>query len=166
MQVAEPPTRTLNEPLTSIRALLHYREGTGAMIKVDLAEVDTGIMPKDFDEFIELLKQSYRQNKTDDNVYKKQSAYVGGWGGSITYCLKGKFKSTTDEWEFDGYIGILDDTFDFDHKKPGERREWAEFATRVFGAVLPGKKHAIRFEGRRYVTVREKWSICEPCKSD
>lgn len=153
------PVYTSDKPFTISDAFFHYFGGSGKPVTVDSSEVDIGLKPSDFtgySDYQDTVKSMYRINGTlgvDMKIVKD----IGGWAGNVTYRLKGTIKSTTYEWEFDGYIKPFDDEFDFEKKKWGVRKYWAELVTRMIGALPAGSRYDIKFEGKREVTDGGKW---------
>ncbi len=137
-------------------AVWHYFTGNGQTVNVNFSEVDIGLSPKDFQGYTSLVQSMYKKQGTKP-VDLRKSKDIGGWAGHTTYRLKGKITSDTCKWEFEGYIGAFDDTFDFNSMPWGTRDYWKEIVTRLIGYIPGGQTYDIHYAGRRQVKDGGTW---------
>jgi RHS repeat-associated protein len=137
-------------------AVIHYFSGGGA-VTVPFTEVDIGLTPKDFPGYTALVMAQYKKSisvNVDLKVAKETGSLVHG---SVTFVLRGGIESDKCKWSFTGYIGALDDEFDFNALPWGVRAYWKEVVTRIFGYIPFGTKFPVQHSGTRSVTDGGKW---------
>ena len=71
--------------------------------------------------------------------------------------LSGALESNSSAWQFTGYVGALDDKFDFNAMPLGERDYWKEGATRLIDAIPAGTEFPVEYEGTKEVTDQGEW---------
>ena len=137
-------------------AVFHYFMGGGRAITLDFSEVDIGLQPKDFQGYTAAVQSMYKKVGVR-YVDLRRSVDIGKWAGHQTYRLKGTITSDTCKWDFDGYVGAYNNSFDFNSMPWGVRAYWKEIVTRAIGAVNAGSNYDIAFYGHRTVKDSGRW---------
>ncbi|MBI5694877.1 MAG: RHS domain-containing protein [Nitrospirae bacterium] len=128
-----------NEGLFSTAdAIWHFFFGNGTTVILDFSEIDIGLQPRDFTGFDEMVNSLYKKEGTQ-SVHLEEVRNFGGWAGRLKYNLHGTINSNTCGWKFDGYVRVLDNRFDFNFEKWGQREYSNEVITRLIYYIFVSK---------------------------
>lgn len=73
--------------------------------------------------------------------------------GGFSWLVSGKYSSDGKRWWFKGQVKPKDGPWDFDKKDAGARKYWAEEATRLGAALVPGKPFDVNITGSLAVSI-------------
>jgi hypothetical protein len=130
--------------------LIHYVDGTGAPVQVELRRMQ--FQPPPLQKSKELAAIAKLPCGKGDvvNVSSRLEGVASGTDaagiGRFIWLLDGQYTTDGEKWSFVGKARANDDLYDFNKGKDGERAFWQEVATKL-GSSFPGKSFRVKISG-------------------
>lgn len=138
-------------PSGPLPLLIHYINGSGKDIEVKLSDVHYAepdlTRSKELRGFAKLPCQVGEVVNLPPSPIAAEATGADALGiGRFSWVAKGQFTSDGKSWNFTGTLTPVNGTYKFEKAAWGDRKWWAEVATRL-GASFPGKEFAASMVG-------------------
>lgn len=158
-----PGKGSVTFPSGPLPLLIHYVDGSGTPVNVKLTDINYAepdlAQSKELRKFAMLPCEVGQVVNLPPSPISARAIGTDALGiGRFSWVIKGQYTSDGKSWNFGGKLTPVNGTYEFKKKDWGERKWWAELATRL-GTTFPGTSFKANIVGTTDFTIHGACSL-------